>query len=125
MGLQFIILVTPLKTYFITNTILFCPDTLIYQTLKTSSNSQSMQDLFLFIPSSFSALCIVGHLASLFVFSIIPLVLLLSQKIPESGCLILRDLWGLYKIKIGTLEESRDKIKTQSCGRLAVLGIHL
>lgn len=54
MGIQFIILVTPLKTYFITNTVLFCPDIVIYQPLNspptpTHRNAQPVQGLFLFI----------------------------------------------------------------------------
>lgn len=63
MGIQFIILVTPLKTNSITNTIFFCPDMLIHQSLKTPSNHPSPQDLFLLIPP-LPALYNVGHLAS-------------------------------------------------------------
>lgn len=86
MGLQFIISVTPLKTYFITNKILFCSDTLIHQPLKTSLNFSFVQDLFLFVLPSLSACYNVGYLVTLSVFSIIPLVSFLSQKIPETRC---------------------------------------
>lgn len=49
MRIQFIILVTPLKTYFIISIYPLSPSALIYQPLKTSPDSQSVQDLFLFI----------------------------------------------------------------------------
>lgn len=95
MGIQFIILVTRLKTYFIANSIPFDPDTSTHQPSNIFPNSKFTLDFFFTLRLPF---CLDFHNVGLFISSSVPISPPAVLSLPGKIQIELSDTEGYVKL---------------------------